>query len=254
MGFMSVVARLAFAALVVAAIAGLVASFGTSLHFWDYRFGLFKLFPICLGAGFVALAFGFVWAATAFFSGSSEGARYGVVGFVGAILLLLVPVYDIAIGYSEPPIHDISTDTEYPPQFSALLTQRPGAENGPDYDGAKIVAMAGRSYTTTALQKKYYGDIHPIAILTTPEKLFARALSAAKKMGWNIVAVAPDEGRIEATDTTFFFGFTDDIVIRVRPSGMGARIDIRSKARDGQSDAGRDAARIRAYIKKLASS
>ncbi len=71
-------------------------------------------------------------------------------------------------------------------------------------------------------------------------------------MGWSIVAVVPDEGRIEATDTSFFFGFTDDIVIRVKPSGMGARIDIRSKSRQRENDAGANAERIRAYIKRLA--
>ncbi len=73
-------------------------------------------------------------------------------------------------------------------------------------------------------------------------------------MGWNIVAAEPasDGGRIEATDTTLFFGFTDDIVIRVKPSGMGARLDIRSKSRVGISDLGTNAARIRAFVKKLA--
>ena len=64
----------------------------------------------------------------------------------------------------------------------------------------------------------------------------------------------PDAGRIEATDTTFFFGFTDDIVIRVKPAGMGARLDIRSKSRVGQNDIGRNAARIHAYVKRLLSS
>ena len=66
--------------------------------------------------------------------------------------------------------------------------------------------------------------------------------------------VRPDEGRIEATDTSFFFGFVSDIVIRVKPSGMGARLDIRSKSRVGDADGGSNAAEIRGYVKKLASS
>ena len=92
------------------------------------------------------------------------------------------------------------------------------------------------------------------AALVSPEALFRRAGRAAYGMGWNIVAVAPDEGRIEATDTSLFFGFTDDIVIRVKPSGMGARLDIRSEARAGEKDWGRNADRIRAYMKRLARS
>jgi uncharacterized protein (DUF1499 family) len=72
-------------------------------------------------------------------------------------------------------------------------------------------------------------------------------------MGWTIVAKAPAEGRIEATDTTFWFGFTDDIVIRVAPDEQAerTRIDIRSKSRIGRSDVGTNAARVRAYLERL---
>jgi uncharacterized protein (DUF1499 family) len=167
--------------------------------------------------------------------------------------VLSLPLYDLYVAKTSPPIHDISTDIEHPPQFQALLPLRKNAVNGPEYDGPKLVKMPdGTTHTTSWLQRKYYGDIHTIAILTSPEKLFNRALEAAKDMGWNIVAVAPDEGRIEATDTSLFFGFTDDIVIRVRPSGMGAKLDIRSKSRVGVSDVGKNAARIREFEKTLA--
>ena len=71
-------------------------------------------------------------------------------------------------------------------------------------------------------------------------------------MGWNVVAIAPDEGRIEATDTSLFFGITDDIVIRVKPSGMGAKLDIRSKARMNSDYGNRNPQRIRDFMKELA--
>ena len=61
-----------------------------------------------------------------------------------------------------------------------------------------------------------------------------------------------DAGRLQASDTTFLFGLTDDIALRVRPAGTGARLDIRSKSRVGVSDFGRNAARIGAYLKKIA--
>ena len=68
------------------------------------------------------------------------------------------------------------------------------------------------------------------------------------------MAVAPDSqgGFIQATDTTLLFGLTDDIVLRVRPAGIGARLDMRSRSRVGDSDYGRNAAHIRAYLKELA--
>lgn len=254
MRFMNVVARLAFGALVIAIVLGLVASVGTSYRMWDYHVGLLKIFPVSLAFGAVAFLLGLAWAVAAMLLNKGVSARYGATAFVGAIVFLAVPVDDIVMSRILPPIHDISTDNEHPPEFVALLTQRPGAENSPDYDGPKIVMMNGKPSTVTALQKKYYAQIKPIGQLEPPEKLFVHALATARDMGWTIVAADPDAGRIEATDTTFFFGFTDDIVIRVKPAGMGARLDIRSKSREGQTDIGRNAARIHDYAKKLTSS
>jgi hypothetical protein len=84
--------------------------------------------------------------------------------------------------------------------------------------------------------------------------MFRRAVTAAYGMGWRIVSIVPDAGRIEATDTSFFFGFTSDIVIRVKPAGMGARLDMRSKSRERMNDRGENADRIRDFAKLLASS
>ena len=69
-----------------------------------------------------------------------------------------------------------------------------------------------------------------------PAEAIARAERAARVMGWRIVAVAPEALRIEAPDTTLFFSFKDDIVIRVRPSDNGCVVDMRSLSRVGTSD------------------
>ncbi|MDX1493477.1 MAG: DUF1499 domain-containing protein, partial [Longimicrobiales bacterium] len=78
-----------------------------------------------------------------------------------------------------------------------------------------------------------------------------RALAAARAMGWEIIDADPDEGRIEATDRTFWFGFTDDVVIRLTPSGDRTIVDVRSKSRVGRSDVGTNARRIREYLERL---
>ena len=70
-------------------------------------------------------------------------------------------------------------------------------------------------------------------------------------MGWEIVESDPERGRIEATDTTPWFGFQDDIVVRVRPEGVGSRVDVRSVSRVGRSDGGTNARRIEDYLEKL---
>jgi uncharacterized protein (DUF1499 family) len=98
-----------------------------------------------------------------------------------------------------------------------------------------------------------YPDIRPVTIAEPPDAAFKRALNVARDFGWQVVAAVPDEGRIEATDTTLWFGFKDDIVIRVTPSAGGSRIDVRSVSRLGEGDLGKNAARIRAYLRRLQS-
>ena len=138
---------------------------------------------------------------------------------------------------SVPPIHDISTDTASPPEFVALLPLRAGARNPPAYAGPE----------SAKLQRAAYPDLAPILLAEPPEKAFARAVAAAEAMGWEIVAREPAAGRIEAVATTFWFGFKDDVVVRVAPAGGGSRIDVRSKSRVGRSDAGTNARRIRGW-------
>ena len=250
-------AKISFAALVVAALVGAIAAFGTRTGFWDYHFGLFVLFPWCVYAGLLGFGCGLVWALWAIVVNRGDAARYGVTGLLGSALLIAMPLYRYASAQSLPAIHDISTDVEHPPAFVALLALRDKSAghvpvNPPEYDGPKPAkGPDGKTAATAALQKKYYPEIRQRADLTSPGQLFERAVKAADRMGWDVVAIAPKEGRIEATDTSFWFGLTDDIVIRVRPAGVGARLDIRSKSRLGQNDLGRNAASIRSFMKTL---
>ena len=78
-----------------------------------------------------------------------------------------------------------------------------------------------------------------------------RALVTARRMGWKVVDTNVAEGRIEATDTTFWFGFKDDVVIRIAPSDHRSRVDVRSVSRVGRSDLGTNARRIQKYLKAL---
>jgi uncharacterized protein (DUF1499 family) len=142
---------------------------------------------------------------------------------------------------SLPRIHDITTDTVNPPQFLAVLPRRAGAPNTAAYGGKEIADQ----------QLKAYPDIRPLALGVPPGVAFGRARDAAESMGWEIVAADPATGRIEATATTLWFGFKDDIVVRVSASEQGSRIDVRSVSRVGRSDIGTNAKRIREYLAKL---
>lgn len=248
-------AKLSFAAFVVALVAGGIAGFGTRLGFWDFSIGLFRIFPWCAGFALLGFLFGLVWVVWAMVANRGTAARYGLIGLVGSGAVLVPIACDAYGAKTSPHIHDISTDTDDAPVFVALKAQRGDARTPASYDGPTLLkGPDGKMTTTAALQRKYYPNLYSKADLTPPDKLFDRALKTAYEMGWHVVAVVPKEGRIEATDTSLLFGLTDDIVIRVQPAGMGARLDIRSKSRTPiweDSDIGKNAARIRSYLKTL---
>ena len=143
-----------------------------------------------------------------------------------------------------PVIHDVTTDPDHPPAFVAVIPLRraAGAVNPPEYPGVTVAEQ----------QRRAYPDLAPLDLALAPAEAFAVAANAGRGLGWEIVAENPGEGRIEATATTAWFGFKDDIVIRLAPSGLGTRIDVRSKSRVGRSDGGANAARIRAYLAAVA--
>ncbi len=169
-------------------------------------------------------------------------------GFVAAFLAVVVgvggawvPVSWFLWSQQLPMINDISTDVADPPAMVALLSLRRGAPNPPVHRGA----------ATAALQRAAYPDIAPVVMAVPPAEAFKRADRAAMSLGWDVVARAPPDGRLEAVDTSVWFGFRDDIVVRVRPDGTGSRVDIRSKSRVGESDLGVNARRIREFVARL---
>jgi uncharacterized protein (DUF1499 family) len=134
-----------------------------------------------------------------------------------------------------------SPRTENPPAFVALVAAPP-VSRATTYPGS----------ATAEQQKRGYPDLKPLELPLPPADAFARALGAGKAMGWEIAAADAAAGRIEATAKTPWFGFRDDIVIRVAPAPAGSRIDVRSVSRVGRGDLWTNAKRIRAYLDKLA--
>lgn len=172
-------------------------------------------------------------------------------GFVASILAVLVGVgawgaatYWQIAARGAPPIHDVTTDLTDPPAFVALRSARVNAANGTDYGGSDVAA----------LQRAAYPAIVPAIITAAPPVAFDRALATARTMHWSIAAADSAAGRIEATATTPWFGFVDDIIIRVTPDPTGSRIDVRSASRTTDTDGGRNAARVRTYLARLTQS
>jgi uncharacterized protein (DUF1499 family) len=234
-------AAFAFGLAVLAALAALASGLGHRFGLWDYRFG----FELLRGAAWTGVAGALGCAATAVWAvrtrslGALLGALLGLaVG--GAAFGLPWAMIERAEG--APPIHDITTDTVNPPQFVALAAARRASPDGIAYGGAAVAA----------LQRRAYPDIIPLAVGAHPPAVFERCLEAARGLGWKIVSANPAALRIEATDTTPFFGFKDDIVIRITPLEAASRVDLRSASREGQGDLGTNARRIRAFYRELA--
>ena len=174
----------------------------------------------------------------------AERARMVLAGLalIAGFVAFAVPFRWQLAARTAPPIHDITTDLENPPTFEAVTPLRANAPNGLE-----------RPAELTEQQRQGYRNLAPITLPSPVDQVFDRALAAAQEAGWRIVTADKGSGRIEATATTRWFGFQDDIVIRLTPWGSGTRVDMRSVSRVGRSDVGTNARRIRRYLDTLQS-
>jgi len=243
------ISRLALLALLLALVSAAVlggAAAGYRAGLWDTRIALLTLTRYgAYGAGaatVVALiAVGRSW---------PGGTRRGLT--MAAIALVIGAGLSYHIGAqwyrvkTLPFIHDITTDTDNPPEFVAVVPERVAQGANPHlYEGPELAAK----------QKAGYPDLGPFMAHVGLDEAFERALAVAQARGWAIVDSDKAGHRIEATDTSLFYGFKDDIVIRITPAGDGAeagsRIDVRSLSRVGRSDVGVNAARIKCFLDEL---
>jgi len=225
---------------VVAAILLAVAGIGSRIGLWHFRTG-FNLLRYGAYSGSVAFLVAVAATLYSFRSRRYLGLFLALLAAVAGAASIAVPLAWKFTAQRLPRIHDISTDITNPPAFVAVLPLRKDAPNPAGYGGPEVAT----------LQRSGYPDIKTVVLELPLNAAYETALSAVRVMGWQIVAAVPDEGRIEATDTTFWFGFKDDIVIRITAAGNRSLLDIRSVSRVGVSDVGTNARRIRAFVKKL---
>jgi uncharacterized protein (DUF1499 family) len=218
-----------------------VGPLGWRAGWWHYRVAFTWMLPY--GAYF-AIGGGVVCALALLIGRGALGGRrltLAVLGLAAGLAIAYVPWSFYKIRGTLPPIHDITTDMENPPEFHAVLAAR-AAENGNTvtYD-PKVGAQ----------QKQAYSDIAPVDLPVPPADAFTRALDTAKSLGWKIVATDPAAGTIEASQSSRWFGFTDDVSIRVAAKDSGSRVDVRSESRQGRFDFGVNAKRVRTYTAAL---
>jgi uncharacterized protein (DUF1499 family) len=221
--------RIAFALSVLAILLLAISGPGTRNGLWSLRVG------VGLFAG--AMLFGLAAAGAAIVGLALSSLRTRGTPILAAALALGAASAAVPLDYVRrvktlPYINDITTDTEHPPRLSPPKPY-------PDY--------------FAELQQIGYPELHPLDLALPPRQAFARAAEAARSFGWEFTALDESAGTIDAVATTRWFGFKDDVEVRISTAGSGSRVDMRSKSRVGRSDAGANAARIRDFFQALQS-
>ncbi len=240
-------ARLGFSLSLISSLVLVAAALGYRWDLWSVRFALLTLTKYATYGALAGAALSMVGIGKSWPGGASRGLVLSVVGVIIGMGAFYTIFEQWKMVRTSPFIHDITTDTENPPEFIAVVALRESA-------AADRHAYSGPDL---ALRQKFggfnepYKDILPVMTKLAPGEAYDKALDVAQNMDWKIVDADRTTGRIEASDISFWYGFTDDIVIRVVAIPDGSRIDMRSLSRVGRSDVGVNAARIREYMTAL---
>ena len=226
--------------LALASAAAMVFSgIGYRLDLFHFRVG----FTILRWAFWFALAGGLLALAGLIRTRGRPGSMLlaGIIGIAVGMTAAYIPWSLKRTAESLPYIHDISTDTDSPPEFVAATKLRKPGDHPVTYDGKEVADQ----------QHQAYPDIATFTTSAPAEKAFEAAKAAITAMGMKLVDTDPAQGRIEANYTSLLYGFTDDMVVRVSKAAEGTKVDVRSKSRVGRSDLGQNARRIRTFLQQL---
>ena len=217
-----------------------IGALGTRFSAWGFETGFQFVFTAAFAASAV-LVIGIVVLVFALRTGRRAAALPIGAGLTGCALVLAVLGWQYRLATTTPFLHHVSTDREDPPEFFAIAALRGEDANPLAYTEA-----------VAELQATGYPQLATLHTELAPSASFDRAVRVAEELGWLVVNEDPDAGLVEATDTTFWFGFKDDVAIRVRAGDNGGSlVDLRSVSRVGGSDLGTNAARIENFIERF---
>jgi uncharacterized protein (DUF1499 family) len=237
-GFGVRVAQIGLVVALLGVLAAACSGFGYQAGVWHFRTG-FTILRWAFYGALAAAALSLLGLLIARFS--RPALLPGLAGLVIAAAFAYVPWQWKQTADSVPYIHDITTDTDNPPELVAAARLRKEGDHPVTYDGPE----------TAIQQKEAYPDLAPLITQAPKEKVFEAARVALLGMGLKLSEEDPAAGRIEASQKSFWYGFTDDVVVRIAETAEGTRVDVRSKSRVGRSDLGQNAKRIRTFLAKL---
>ncbi|MGK7370650.1 MAG: DUF1499 domain-containing protein [Candidatus Halalkalibacterium sp. M3_1C_030] len=238
--------KVALSSLIIAIVGSLMlllSGYGYQWGWWELGLAFRTLIPGAAIAATLGLILLIVYAVL---NRKSDRKYKGKWMIYTSLILCLAVLGNFGYWYMEvqkgyPPIHDITTDTENPPEFEAIVPLRADAPNKTEYGGKEVAKQ----------QKSFYNGLETLRLDIPPGQAYDKALRAAKEMPWEIVAENKEDLRIEAYHKLPWFGFIDDVVIRVDTTQQGSKIDVRSVSRLGRGDLGVNAHRIKDYLAEV---
>jgi hypothetical protein len=242
----------------------MIAALGTKVGIWSYKIGLglmvFQAGMWILGivalAGLVSLILSLLH--------KPRSKPAVAIATLALGLPIVFALWGMSVGKTAAanPIHDVSTDTANPPEFSeATLAAREKAEANPLLDYQTPLGQLEPWKGNERIDEKIKIQSHAQFITSEYAKLAPLPLGGASKadavaavaaamedMGFSNIRKDMEAGRVEGVAETFWYGFKDDVVARIGES----QIDFRSVSRVGQSDLGANAKRIEELRKATA--
>lgn len=227
---------------VIALVLLFLGPVGTRLGIWGFQTGLLLIVP----AGVLLAAIGLLVGLISLFVSKKRGYAGDPPSLFISIAICAVIMVTMGLqfqkGASVPAIHNISTDVSDPPQFTQAIVDLRGEQSNPlEYDADELALV----------QQGAYPEVKTLQVASDPATTLAGVVRALEDMGLEVVTVDEGLGVVEATDTTFWFGFKDDVVVRVRPAPGGSLVDARSVSRVGLSDLGKNADRIMGLLARV---
>ena len=229
-------------------VAAFVAAWGSGEGAWTFGTG----FLILRIAFFAAIAAVLAALIALFLSRRSPRSLVprNLLALIVAGLFIAYIGYQVSVARSVPAIHDVSTNLDDYPKFYRLVVRSDNLANIPDQDRPQLARLAPRE-RWKAIHREHYGDLRTVRVPWTVTETVQRAEALARERGWEIATSDPRIGIVEAVDTSRFFRFKDNVVVRVRAVPGGSLVDMRSTSRVGTSDLGVNARRVRSFLKDL---
>jgi uncharacterized protein (DUF1499 family) len=237
--------------LAIGAVAvALIGAIGAGKGIWPFR----PVFTVLRYAFFAAAAGGILALVGLLLARRRHAAGLMLPNLIALVVALGFVLYLgnlVRTARSVPAIHDVTTNLADVPQFSRLAVRQDNLENVPDLGRPELRALPPEA-RWKAVHSEAYGDLRTVSLTLSPADAIRRAERLARERGWALALVDTEAGLLEATDTSLFFRFKDDVVVRARPApGGGSLVDMRSISRVGGSDVGVNARRVRDFLKEL---